>query len=56
MELALLRLDEQGVVQEATENGADVGDVFHEIAGENQDIIQINKDKLVNHVPQQIVD
>ena len=47
MELALLRFDEQGIVQEAAENRADVGDVFREIAGQNQDIIQIKKKKLV---------
>ena len=44
MEIARLRFDEQGVVKEAVEDRADV---FHEIAGENQDIIQIYKDKLV---------
>ena len=34
MEIALLCFDEQGVVQEAAKNQADMGDVFHEIAGE----------------------
>ena len=47
MELALLRFDEQGVVQEAAENRPDVGDVLLKIAGKNLDVVQVHKDKLI---------
>ena len=45
MELALLCLDVQGIIQEAAENRPNLGDVLLKIAGKNQDVVQVHKEK-----------
>ena len=54
-ELAFLGLDEQPVLEEVLEDLADVTLVRPSILGENQDVIQINKYELVDHVPLDVV-
>ena len=54
--LTFLCLDIKGIVQEAAEDRSDVGDMLLLVPRKNQDIIQVNKDKLVQNLPEQVVD
>ena len=54
-ELTLLCHDEQAVLQEALEHLADMNLVRLSILGENENVVQINKNKLVYHISQDIV-
>ena len=56
MKFTLIHLDTQGIVQEAAEDRSDVGDMPLLVPRKDQNIIQVNKDKLVQHLPEQVVD
>ena len=56
MKFTFLCLDIHGTVQEAAEDRSDVSDMLHLVMRENQDIIQVNEDKLAQHIPEQVID
>ena len=55
MKLPLLGLNEKEVFQEALEDPLDMVNVFLTEVGEDQDVIEVNKDKPVEHVPEHVV-
>ena len=56
MELTLLGLNKQGVLKEGPEHRLDVVDMFLPGLGKDTDVIQVDEDKLVEHVPEEVVD
>lgn len=55
MKLAFLGFDKQPVLQEPLQNHTDVLCVFLWCAGVDEDVIQIHKDKPVDHVSEHVV-
>ena len=56
MKFTFLCLHIQGTVQEAAEDRSDVSNMLLLVTRKNQDIIQVDEDKLVQHIPEQVVD
>ena len=56
MELALLCFYKHLVLQEALENLSDVEHMFLGGAGEDEDVIEVDKDEPVQHVAENIID
>ena len=56
MKCTFLCLDIQGTVQEDAEDRSDVSNMLLLVTRKNQDIIQVDEDKLVQHIPEQVVD
>ena len=54
MELALLCYYKQLVLQEALKNLSDVDHMFLGGAGEDEDVIMVDKNKLVQHVAENV--
>ena len=55
MELALLCFYKQLVLQKASENLSDVEHMFFGGAGEDEDVIEVDKDEPVHHVTENII-
>ena len=55
MKLILLGLHEKGVFQEALEDPLDVVNVFLAGTGEDWDVVKVNKDKSIEHVPEHVI-
>lgn len=55
MKLTLLSLDENFILQKSLKDQKDVLGVFLNVAGENQDVIQVNKNELIEHVSENII-
>ena len=55
MELTLLSFNKQGVLKEALEDGLDMVNVFISGLGEDENVIQVDKDEPVEHVSKNVV-
>ncbi len=55
MEFTLFRFDVELILQESLENLVDMGDVVRHVFRKNENVIQVNKHKTVDEVPQHIV-
>ena len=55
MELTFLRFHIQGVFQEALKNRLDMMDVLLLGLGEDEDVVNINEDIAIEHVPEHII-
>ena len=56
MEFAFLRLDKQPILQETLQDLADMQLMFCEGPRENQNVINVLKHKLMEHVSQNVID
>ena len=56
MELTFLCFSEQFVLQQAGEDLSDLGHMFFDRAGKNQDVIQVNENKSVEEISQDVID
>ena len=55
MEFAFLCFHKEMILQQSLQDLADMLDMFREIPRENENIMQVNKDKAVQHVPEDII-
>lgn len=55
MEFTFLRLDEDIFIQQGAENRSHIGDMVFFRPGKNEDIIQVDKDKLIEHVSEHVI-
>ncbi len=56
VKLTLFNLDEYTILQQPLEQSSDVLDMISLILGEDQDIVEVNKHKPIDHVSEHIVD
>lgn len=56
VELAFLDLNEKPVLQELFEIELDMLDVLLLLLGKDQYVVQVNKNELIKHVPEHIID
>ena len=55
MELTFFRLDEKIIIQHAAENRSHMGDRVFLTREKNEDIIQVDEDKLIEYVTEHVV-
>ena len=56
VEFALLRLNIKSVLQQSLQNLSNVNPVLLHRLGEDQDVVEVNENGMVQHVPENVID